>query len=101
MTAHQQNRAGDRAKHRQGIRVRGRVPDRARGRTGRRAAARALRRTRVVLAAVAGLAGAVALAGCADAEVFVGGKPRSPEETIRVIPHNGAHGVRADGRFEV
>ena len=34
-------------------------------------------------------------------EEFVGGKPRSPEETIRVIPHNGAHGVRADGRFEV
>lgn len=33
--------------------------------------------------------------------MFVGGKPRSPEETIRVIPHNGAHGVRADGRFEV
>ncbi|WP_406220054.1 Ig-like domain-containing protein [Streptomyces decoyicus] len=101
MTAHQQDRAGDRAKHRQGIRVRGRVPDRAQVRTGGRAAARAARRTRVVLAAVAGLAGAVALAGCADAEEFVGGKPRSPEETIRVIPHNGAHGVRADGRFEV
>lgn len=64
-------------------------------------AARRTRRTRVVLAAVAGLAGVVALAGCQDAEVFVGGTPRSPEQTIRVVPHNGAHGVRADGRFEV
>ncbi|MGW7573146.1 Ig-like domain-containing protein [Streptomyces sp. NPDC054765] len=101
MTAHQQDRAGDRAEHCQGIRVRSRVPDRARGRAGRPAAVRAARRTRVVLAAVAGLAGAVALAGCGDAEVFDGGKPRSPEEAIRVVPHNGAHGVRADGRFEV
>ncbi|WP_328690067.1 Ig-like domain-containing protein [Streptomyces caniferus] len=98
MTAHQQSRAGDRATSRTGIRVRGRV------RAGRGTAVRAARRTRrtrVVLAAVAGLAGAVALAGCRDAEVFVGGTPRSPEQTIRVVPHNGAHGVRADGRFEV
>ncbi|MGW7491926.1 Ig-like domain-containing protein, partial [Streptomyces sp. NPDC054786] len=81
--------------------MRGRVPDRARSRAGRGAAVRAARRTRVVLAAVAGLAGAVALAGCGEAEGFVAGKPHSPEETIRVAPHNGAHGVRADGRFEV
>ncbi|MFJ9470302.1 L,D-transpeptidase [Streptomyces caniferus] len=100
MTAHQQSRAEDRATSRTGIRVRGRGP----GRVGRGAAVRAARRTcrtRVVLAAVAGLAGAVALAGCQDAEVFAGGTPRSPEQTIRVVPHNGAHGVRADGRFEV
>ncbi|MFK0266485.1 Ig-like domain-containing protein [Streptomyces angustmyceticus] len=96
MTAHQQSRAGDRATNRAGVRTRGRV----RGRAGR-GAARADRRTRLVLAAVAGLAGAVALAGCGEAEGFVGGKPRSPEETIRVVPHNGAHGVRADGRLEV
>ncbi|MFG2832722.1 Ig-like domain-containing protein [Streptomyces sp. NPDC048434] len=105
MTAHQQDRAGYRAKSRGGVRVRGRVrgwvPDRARGRAGRGAAVRVARRTRVVLAAVAGLAGAVALAGCGEAEVFDAGKPHSPEETIRVVPHNGAHGVRADGRFEV
>ncbi len=75
----------------------GRLPDRA----GGRAAGRAARRVRVVLAAAAGLAGAAALAGCGDAEGFVGSKPRSPGVAIRVVPHDGAHGVRADGRFEV
>lgn len=76
MTVHQQNRAADRAK------------DHA-------------RRIRLVLAAAAGLAGAVALAGCAESVLFDGGKPHSPKETIRVVPHNGAHGVHADGRFEI
>ncbi|WP_260635698.1 L,D-transpeptidase [Streptomyces angustmyceticus] len=92
MTAHQQSRAGDRATSRAG--------GRARGRAGR-GAARTAPRTRLALAAAAGLAGAAALAGCARAEGFAGGKPRSPEQTIRVVPHNGAHGVRADGRLEV
>ncbi|REK91248.1 hypothetical protein DY245_05535 [Streptomyces inhibens] len=77
------------------------MTDRARGRAGHRASGRAARRIRVALAAVAGIAGAVALTGCGDPDVFVDGTPRTPEETIRVVPHNGAHGVRADGRFEI
>ncbi|MGX1760146.1 Ig-like domain-containing protein [Streptomyces lydicus] len=101
MTAHQQNRTGDRAQSREDGRARGRGPDRGPDRTGGRAAVRAARRVRVVLAAAAGLAGVVALAGCRDAEGFVVGKPRSPAAAIRIVPHDGAHGVRADGRFEV
>ncbi|MGW8551917.1 Ig-like domain-containing protein [Streptomyces tubercidicus] len=114
MTAHQQDRAGDRAKRRGGARARGRLPDGAGDRTGDRAArgaavrtarntcrTRRPRRVRLVLVVLAGLTGAAALAGCGDPEVFVGGKPRSPEATITVVPHNGARGVRADGRFEV
>ncbi|MGW2413457.1 Ig-like domain-containing protein [Streptomyces tubercidicus] len=114
MTAHQQDRAGDRAKRRGGARARGRLPDGAGDRTGDRAARGAAvrtarntcrprrpRRIRLVLVVLAGLTGAAALVGCGDPEVFVGGKPRSPEATITVVPHNGARGVRADGRFEV
>ncbi|MGX1853316.1 Ig-like domain-containing protein [Streptomyces sp. NBC_01456] len=101
MTAHQQDRAGDRAHLRGRARGRDRVPGRTRRRAGRGTAARPAGRVRLALAALAGLAGAAALAGCADAEVFTGDKPRSREETIRVVPHNGAHGVRADGRFEI
>ncbi|MGW3010574.1 Ig-like domain-containing protein [Streptomyces sp. NPDC001219] len=101
MTAHQHDRAGDRANRRGSTRGRGRLPDRAGGRTARGAAVRAARRTRVALLALAGLAGAAALAGCGDPEALVGGTPRSTEQTIRVVPHHGAHGVRADGRFEV
>lgn len=58
-------------------------------------------RIRAALAAVAGLAGAVALAGCAGSVMFDPGKPRSSGERIRIVPHDGAHGVRGDGRFEV
>ncbi len=101
MTAHQQDRAGDRAKRRGGARVRGRLPDRSGRPAARGAAARAARRTRLALVVLAGLTGAAALAGCADPEVFTGGKPPTPEGTITVVPHNGARGVRADGRFEV
>ncbi|MGP8299022.1 Ig-like domain-containing protein [Streptomyces inhibens] len=77
------------------------MTDRARGRAGHRGTGRAGRRIRLALAAVAGIAGAVALTGCGDPDVLVGDTPRPPEETIRVVPHNGAHGVRADGRFEI
>ncbi|MEU9121953.1 Ig-like domain-containing protein [Streptomyces sp. NPDC048506] len=77
MTAHQQDRTGDRARRR-------------------------ARRGRFARAAVAGLVGAVALTGCADSAAFDdGGTPRSQEQAIRIVPHDGAHGVRANGRFEI
>ncbi|MFH9226112.1 Ig-like domain-containing protein [Streptomyces lydicus] len=102
MTVHQQDRAGGRAQRHGGIRPRGRTPDRARDRAaGHRPGGRAACRIRLALAAVAGLAGAVALTGCADSAFFDPGAPPSPEETISVVPHNGAHGVRADGRLEI
>ncbi|MFG2136107.1 Ig-like domain-containing protein [Streptomyces sp. NPDC048650] len=56
------------------------------------------RRSRLVCAVLAALALPV---GCSSPDGFVGGKPPSPEEAIRVVPHDGAHGVRAGGRFEV
>ncbi|MFB6440265.1 Ig-like domain-containing protein [Streptomyces sp. NPDC056411] len=102
MTAHQQDRAGDRAEHCGAPRARGRTPDRARGRAARhRTAGRPARRLRAALAAAACVTGAAALAGCAGSVVFDPGVPRAPEGTISIVPHNGAHGVRTDGRFEV
>ncbi|UZJ29530.1 L,D-transpeptidase [Streptomyces endophytica] len=77
MTAHQQERAGGRAKHHRNVRA------------------------RVARAVVAWLAGTVALAGCGDTEALIGGAPRTPEEAIRIVPENGARGVRANRRFEV
>ncbi|WP_030412428.1 L,D-transpeptidase [Streptomyces sp. NRRL S-1448] len=77
MTGHQQERAGGRAKNHRAVRV------------------------RVARAVAAWLAGTVALAGCGDTEALIGGAPRSPEEVIRIVPENGARGVRANGRFEV
>nr|WP_246103270.1 Ig-like domain-containing protein [Streptomyces piniterrae] len=61
------------------------------------------------MAVVTVLAGSVALAGCASSAVLAGDRPRSPEEVIRVLPGDGAQGVRtrerlavrvADGRLE-
>ncbi|MFF4601365.1 Ig-like domain-containing protein [Streptomyces sp. NPDC001339] len=87
MTAHQQERAGGRDQGR----------DRSRDRTRRRAG-----RGRLARAAVAGLAGAAALTGCAGSAAFDDGNvPRTQEPVIRIVPHNGAHGVRADARFEI
>ncbi|MGW1374569.1 Ig-like domain-containing protein [Streptomyces sp. NPDC002446] len=99
MTAHHQDRAEDRGTSRGGVRVRVRTPGRVRSGPGR--GARPAVRVRVALAAVAGLAGAAALAGCADSAAFYDGTPRSPKEPISIVPHDGAHGVRADGRFEI
>ncbi|MGG7571382.1 Ig-like domain-containing protein [Streptomyces sirii] len=101
MTVHHQGRAGDRATSRGGVRVRARTPVRVRDGSGRRGGTRATRRLRAALAAVAGLAGAVALAGCADSVLFDGSTPRTAEELIRIVPHDGAHDVRSDGRFEI
>ncbi|XLE11935.1 Ig-like domain-containing protein [Streptomyces sp. Pv4-95] len=63
----------------------------------RRRAARAGRAAVVLVAALA----AVATAGCGGSDALIGGKPRSPAQTIRVTPGNGTQGVRPDGRFEV
>jgi lipoprotein-anchoring transpeptidase ErfK/SrfK len=41
------------------------------------------------------------LSGCTGGGIDIAGKPRSPEETIRVIPEDGAKGVRPDAEFEV
>ncbi|MEU9113830.1 Ig-like domain-containing protein [Streptomyces sp. NPDC048483] len=65
---------------------------------------RRARRTRTVLAVLATLAGAVLPAGCSSsdgADGFAGRRAPSPETVIRVVPHDGAHGVRAGSRFEV
>ncbi|MFF4696992.1 L,D-transpeptidase [Streptomyces chattanoogensis] len=39
--------------------------------------------------------------GCGSSDGLPGDRPPSPEEVIRVVPHDGAHGVGAGGRFEV
>ncbi|UNO43821.1 Ig-like domain-containing protein [Streptomyces sp. MST-110588] len=50
---------------------------------------------------VAALAGTAALTGCGLPETLAGGKPRSPEEAIRVFPGDGAREVGARDRLEV
>ncbi|WP_274562175.1 L,D-transpeptidase [Streptomyces spiramyceticus] len=65
----------------------------------------AARRARAALAAA--LVGAGLIAGLTGCTVGGGGdawsdeKPRSPRDTIRVVPEDGARGVRADSRVEV
>ncbi|MGK5627913.1 L,D-transpeptidase [Streptomyces sp. URMC 123] len=43
----------------------------------------------------------LALTGCQVADLGLGGAPRPPEEAIRVLPADGATGVRPDARLEV
>ncbi|WP_078970347.1 L,D-transpeptidase [Streptomyces natalensis] len=59
------------------------------------------RRRRIRFAALAALAALLLPAGCSSSEGFDGDKPRSLKEAIRIVPHDGARGVRAGGRFEV
>ncbi|MFB7635047.1 Ig-like domain-containing protein [Streptomyces sp. NPDC056149] len=87
MTGHQDHRPGGAPQGR----AAGRAP------TGRRPH-RLRRTTRALLAA---LTGAVALTGCAQPDLFLGGAPPAPEEAIRIVPGDGARGVRANGRLEV
>ncbi|MFI7098176.1 Ig-like domain-containing protein [Streptomyces sp. NPDC050161] len=47
------------------------------------------------------LLGLTALAGCAVAGELLSGKPPGPQHAIEVVPGDGAHRVRANGRFEV
>ncbi|MBT2509483.1 L,D-transpeptidase family protein [Streptomyces sp. ISL-98] len=65
----------------------------------------AARRARAALAAALVGAGLIAgLTGCTvggSGAAWSGGKPRSPREAIRVVPEDGARGVRADSRVEV
>ncbi|MFE3648628.1 L,D-transpeptidase [Streptomyces sp. NPDC059152] len=97
--------------HRPGDGTRGRAADRAPadGPAARRAPRaprgtatprppRLRRAARVLLVA---LTGAAALAGCGDRDVFLGGAPPAPEEAIRILPGDGARGVRSNGRLEV
>ncbi|MGW6460665.1 L,D-transpeptidase [Streptomyces sp. NPDC055078] len=59
---------------------------------------RAGRGTALVLAS----AGLIAsLAGCTGGVLGIGGKPRSPDEVIRVVPGDGAKGVDPRDRLEV
>ncbi|GAA2931521.1 L,D-transpeptidase [Streptomyces enissocaesilis] len=62
-----------------------------------------MRRARAALAAVLAGAGLIAgLAGCtAGGEAVFGGKPRSPQDAIRIVPGNGAKDIRAEDRIEV
>ncbi|MFH8365468.1 Ig-like domain-containing protein [Streptomyces sp. NPDC018031] len=57
--------------------------------------ARAVRRAAVTGAVL------VALAGCGLGGFGSDDAPRSPEEIIRITPHDGARGVPADGRLSV
>ncbi|WNI22350.1 Ig-like domain-containing protein [Streptomyces sp. ITFR-16] len=41
------------------------------------------------------------LTGCSGTDSIIGGKPRSPQEAIRVTPRDGADDVGADDRVEV
>ncbi|MEW1655306.1 MULTISPECIES: Ig-like domain-containing protein [unclassified Streptomyces] len=87
MTGHQEHRPGDGTDGRAADRApAGRRPPRLRW------AARAL---------PAALIGAAALAGCGGPDLFLGGAPPSPEDAIRIVPADGARGVRANGRLEV
>ncbi|KUL33472.1 hypothetical protein ADL22_33120 [Streptomyces sp. NRRL F-4489] len=87
MTGHQDHRAGDDT----GRRAADRAP----------AAPRPHRRSRTAGVLLAALVGAAALAGCAEPDLFLGGPPPAPEEAIRILPGDGARGVRANGRLEV
>ncbi|MEV6393245.1 Ig-like domain-containing protein [Streptomyces sp. NPDC051907] len=44
---------------------------------------------------------AAGLTGCTGGALDIASKPRAPEEAIRVIPEDGAKGVKPDSRFEV
>ncbi|MEO3976607.1 Ig-like domain-containing protein [Streptomyces sp. CAU 1734] len=62
----------------------------------------ALKRTGRVTAAVLAWAGLLALlSGCAGGALDLSGRPRSAEDTIRIVPEDGAKGVDPDGRLEV
>lgn len=41
------------------------------------------------------------LSGCTDGTFDIGGKPRSGDDAIRIVPDDGAKGVAPDGRLEV
>ncbi|MEU1368839.1 Ig-like domain-containing protein [Streptomyces sp. NPDC005803] len=51
-----------------------------------------------LLAVVAVLA---VLTGCSGTDSIIGGKPRSPQEAIRITPRDGAEDVAPDSRIEV
>ena len=93
MTVHEKRRPKVRAN----CRVRGPAEGVAGGRArNRRMAARAVGAGRAAVVVVAALA-AVATAGCGVSDALIGGKPRSPEETIRVTPGNGTQGCGPTG----
>ncbi|WP_411123356.1 Ig-like domain-containing protein [Streptomyces sp. x-19] len=96
MTGHHQHRPGDDT----GGRTADRAP--AAGRAPRGTTthppSRLRRAARTLLVVLTGVA---ALAGCGDRDVLFGGGPPSPEEMIRILPGDGARGVRANGRLEV
>ncbi|MGW1493453.1 L,D-transpeptidase [Streptomyces sp. NPDC002402] len=61
-----------------------------------------LKRARHGAAVVLTWAGLIAgLTGCTGEALDIGNKPRSPQETIRVTPEDGAKGVGPDGPVEV
>ncbi|MEN8650794.1 Ig-like domain-containing protein [Streptomyces sp. 21So2-11] len=63
-----------------------------------------MRRARTALAAVLAGAGLIAgLSGCTGGGggLGFGDKPRSPRDAIRILPDDGAKGIKADGRIEV
>ncbi|MGD3105838.1 Ig-like domain-containing protein [Streptomyces sp. YGL11-2] len=97
MTGHQHDRAGDHTGDRpaDGTKVPG-LPVRRAPSAGPRAP-----RLRAAHALLAALAGWAALAGCGGPDALVGGPPAAPEEAIRILPGDGARGVRANGRLEV
>lgn len=58
-------------------------------------------RARAVRAVMSALVGAVALTGCALPGALTGGEPPPLEDAIRVLPRDGAQGVRPGDRFEI
>ncbi|MCB5908371.1 L,D-transpeptidase [Streptomyces pinistramenti] len=71
-------------------------------RTARRSPARSTTQAgRRALLALAALLCLTALAGCTVPGGLLSGKPPGPRHAIEVVPGDGAHGVRAEGRFEV
>ncbi|QRX94364.1 L,D-transpeptidase [Streptomyces noursei] len=100
MTGHQYHRPGGDTGGRSADRAPAGAPA-ARRAPCRTATPRPSRLRRAASALLIALTGAATLTGCADRDLFLGGAPPAPEEAIRILPGDGARGVRANGRLEV